>query len=95
MKEVNINTIIPLLESSDVEFAGVFGSYAKGKANQKSDIDILVKFKQPKSLIKIIGLERKISEILSKEIDLVTENSLSPYIRDEILNSLKVIYGRR
>ena len=95
MEEVNINTIIPLLESSDVEFAGVFGSYAKGKANQKSDIDILVKFKQPKSLIKIIGLERKISEILSKEIDLVTENSLSPYVRDEIINSLKVIYGRR
>ena len=46
-------------------------------------------------LLSIIGLERKISEILSKEIDLVTENSLSPYVRDEIINSLKVIYGRR
>lgn len=95
MKEMNLNTIIPLLENSDVEFAGVFGSYAKGKANQKSDIDILIKFKQSKSLIKIIELERKISEILSKEIDLVTENSLSPYIKDEILRGLKIIYGKR
>lgn len=95
MKNFNPNEIIPILESNEVEFAGIFGSYAKEKNKEDSDIDILVRFAKPKSLIKIIGLERKLSEKLNKKIDLVTEKSLSPYIKEEVFNTLQPIYGER
>ncbi|KKS15821.1 MAG: polymerase, beta domain protein region protein [Parcubacteria group bacterium GW2011_GWB1_41_6] len=95
MQDINFDTIIPILESNDVEFAGVFGSFAKGKASEKSDIDLLVKFTKPKSLMKIIRLERMLSEKLDKKIDLVTDKALSPYIKEIILNDLRLIYGAR
>ena len=95
MQDINFDTIIPILESNDVEFAGVFGSFAKGKASEKSDIDLLVKFTKPKSLMKIIRLERMLSEKLDKKIDSVTDKALSPYIKEIILNDLRLIYGAR
>ncbi len=92
---LDINSINSLLEKSNVQFAGIFGSFAKGTNKNTSDIDILVKFTEPASLLEIINLERKISEKIGKDVDLVTENSLSPFIKEEIINSLKPIYGKR
>lgn len=95
METLNLNPIIPILESNNVKFAGLFGSYAKGEAGKKSDVDLLVKFKKPTSLLKIIRLERILSEKLNKKIDLVTEKALSPYLKEDVLNNLKVVYGER
>jgi hypothetical protein len=95
MEALNLNIIIPILESNNVKFAGVFGSYAKGIASERSDIDLLVKFKSPTSLLKIVRLERVLSEKLNKKIDLVTEKALSPYIKKDVLNDLKLVYGER
>jgi uncharacterized protein len=40
--------IIPILKRNHVVKAGIFGSYARGEAKRKSDIDILVQFKKEK-----------------------------------------------
>jgi len=87
--------IQPLLKRNDVEFAGVFGSYARGKEHQKSDIDLLVRFAKPKSLLSLVHIENELSEILKNKVDLVTEPALSPYIKDNILKDLEIIYGQR
>jgi len=94
-KEINLNLIESLLETNNVEFAGVFGSVSKGEVKDDSDIDILVRFRKPISLLGIIRLERMISEKIGREVDLVTEDSLSPFIKKEVLNDLKPIYGKR
>jgi uncharacterized protein len=92
---MNLNLINPLLEANNVEFAGIFGSFARGESKVSSDVDILVKFKTPISLLGLIRLERQISEKIGKEVDLVTEDSLSPFIKKEVLQDLKLIYEKR
>ncbi len=92
---INLNLIEPVLKTSNVKFAGIFGSAARGEAKNTSDIDILVRFSEPVSLLGLIHLERMISEKLGKEVDLVTEDSLSPFIKEEVLNDLKPIYEKR
>lgn len=91
----NFNLIEPMLKASKVKFAGIFGSVARGEAKSTSDIDILVRFSEPVSLLNLIRLERMISEKIGKEVDLVTEDSLSPFIKEEVLHDLKPIYEKR
>ena len=86
---------MPVLKTNNVEFAGVFGSVARGEANEKSDVDILVKFKESPSLLGLIRLENVLSEKIGRDVDLVTENSLHPLMRDEVFRDLKLIYGKR
>lgn len=84
--------IRPILESNDVSFAGVFGSYARGEAKSTSDIDLLVRFRKPKSLLGIVAFERELSEILKTEVEVITEQSLHPYIAPYVRKELRTIY---
>ena len=71
---------------------GVFGSMARGEARQESDIDLLVHFSKRKSLLAVVRLERELSEALGRKVDLLTEGALSPYLRERILNEMRVVY---
>ena len=63
----------------------VFGSVARGEEKQGSDIDIIVEMKQGSSLLDIIAIKQDIEDLLGRKVDVVTEASISPYIRTEIL----------
>jgi len=94
-KVIDFNSIKPILESNDVEFAGVFGSFSRGEERKDSDIDLLVRFRKPIGLFKLVGLERALSEKLGRAVDLVTEGFISPFIKDEVMKDLKIIYEKR
>lgn len=85
--------IAEICERNDIEFCAVFGSFARGEANSESDIDLLIRFKNPKSLLGHIGVTHQFEDVLGKEVDLITENELSPHIRENVLRDLTVIYG--
>ena len=87
--------VIPLLKKGDVGFAGVFGSFARGDANEESDIDLLIRFNGQKSLLDLVHLENTLSDTLRRKVDLVTEGGLSPYIKKYVFNDLQVLYGSR
>jgi predicted nucleotidyltransferase len=70
----------------------VFGSTARGEANDQSDIDLLVEFSQRKSLLAMVALERQLATALGRKVDLLTEAAISPYLRERILGDLQVIY---
>ena len=89
---VDIQKLVPLCRLNDVSKLSVFGSLARGEATENSDIDLLVEFRKPKSLLKFVALERQMSEVLGKRIDLLTEASISPYLRDRIKAEVRVIY---
>jgi uncharacterized protein len=74
---------------------GVFGSTVRGEAGKDSDIDLLVRFSKRKSLLAVVRLERELSEALGRKVDLLTEGALSPYLRERILNEMRVVYGER
>lgn len=94
-KALDINSIKPYLKRNDVEFAAVFGSYAKGKNKPESDLDLLVSFSKPKGLFDLVRMENELSEILQVQIDLVTRGSLSPYMREDVLSDLEKVYEKR
>lgn len=64
---------------------GLFGSALKGKNKKRSDIDIIVKFKE-NTFDNYAGLIILLEKILKRKIDLVTESSLRPelaYVKRE------------
>ena len=83
---------IEICQQNDVIKVGVFGSVARGEATERSDIDLIVEFSKRKSLLAVVARERKISAVIGRRVDLLTEAALSPYLRRRILRELKVIY---
>ena len=84
--------VVPLLKKNDVVKAGIFGSYARGEAKKKSDIDLLIKQKGKKSLLDLVRLERELKKKLGKNVDLLDYRGLSPYLKEQILKEqLRII----
>ena len=83
--------IIPILKRYDVRRAALFGSFVRGEQREDSDIDILVEFKDGKSLLDLAGLKIELEEALGRKVDILTYNSLHPLLRDKILQEQKVI----
>jgi predicted nucleotidyltransferase len=63
----------------------VFGSVRRGEADSSSDLDLLVDMSEGRSLLDLVALGDELEEALGVEVDVVTEGSLSPYLRDRIL----------
>lgn len=63
----------------------IFGSFARGTQRKTSDIDLLVAMEDGRTLLDLIALERSLTKRLGRRIDVVTERSLSPHLRDRIL----------
>jgi hypothetical protein len=53
-------------EKYKVKTIGVFGSYVRGEQKKKSDVDVLVEFHEPISLLEFVALERELSERIGK-----------------------------
>lgn len=70
---------------------GIFGSFARGEQEATSDIDILVDFREPVSLIDFVALERHLSEILGRKVDLVMKSALKPRIGKHILREVRYL----
>lgn len=88
----NNKALYNLLESNDVDELKLFGSCVRNEETETSDIDLLVSFKKNIGLFKFIHLERDLSELFGRRIDLVTEKSLHDKLKDQILNEARVIY---
>jgi predicted nucleotidyltransferase len=84
---------VPILKQYGVEKAAIFGSYAKGNQNQDSDIDILIEYAPSarKSLLIRARIIDELKNALKRDVDVVTEKSLSRFFRDEVLREMKVI----
>ncbi len=90
----NKEKLLETCRNNDIVFLAIFGSFVKGDFTKKSDIDLLVHFSKPKSLLELVRIERVLSEILGRKADLLTEASISPYLRDRIKSEMEVVYGK-
>jgi len=80
-----------IIRQYGVEKVGLFGSYLTNKQTEKSDIDILVEFGKDKTNFdNFINLCFFLDGLfLGKKVEVVTKNSLSPYIGPKILQSVE------
>ena len=62
-----------------------FGSYVRSEQKKGSDLDILVDFKTPPTLLEFIELENRISDLLGIKVDLVMKKALKPVIGKYII----------
>ena len=72
----------------------LFGSVLREDFQPGSDVDILVEFEpfRPIGLIRLAAMERELSTLLGRKVDLNTEGFLSPYFRDEVLREAETHY---
>jgi uncharacterized protein len=63
----------------------IFGSVARGEADEKSDIDILVTFEDGRSLMDHAALLVELEELLGCKVDVVSEKGLRPRIRENVM----------
>ena len=81
-----------LIRSYGVERLGIFGSFVRGEQNSQSDVDLLVDFqKGSKTFDNFINLVFFLEEVLGCKVELVTTESLSPYIGPRILNEVEYV----
>ena len=88
--------IVPVLLPYGVKRIALFGSVVRDELTPESDVDILVELKPPGERppigLKWFGLEEELSHTLGREVELVSESALSPYIRPYVEKEMVVLY---
>lgn len=84
-----------IARSNNITYLGLFGSYARGEQTKKSDIDLLVSFKNRLSLFDLIDVEDQLSKTLDAQVDLVLSDSINRHIKPYIIKDLVAIYGQK
>jgi uncharacterized protein len=92
--KLDTSLLTALCQKHDVSRLRVFGSVARGDDSPQSDVDLLVEFAKPKSLVELVGIEDEFAEALGRKVDLLTPASLSPYLRDQVLRDAREVYVR-
>lgn len=90
-----IEIVCNYLANTETIRASIFGSYARGEAQQSSDLDLLVEFEPSISLLTFVRYKRELEKLLGRKVDLLTPASISPYIFPKIQQDLKLIYERK
>jgi predicted nucleotidyltransferase len=89
------HVILPIrdrLRASGVERLGVFGSVARGDARPDSDVDVLVTFApEQRTLDNLLEVGDAIEQAFHRRVDLITTDSLSPYIGPAILREVRYV----
>ena len=87
-----VNAVNEIFKNYNIEYAYLFGSYAKNKAKENSDVDIMIN--SDISGFKFYGLVEELRQKLKKKVDLIRLQDLNNLtIIDEILRDGVKIYG--
>lgn len=63
----------------------VFGSVARGEADDRNDIDLFVEMEPGRSLLDLGGLQYELERLFGRPVDVVTERGVKARIRDRVL----------
>jgi len=90
LKEIKrrLKVLTPVLkENFSVDVIELFGSYVRGEATEKSDLDVLVTFVEPNNvdLFKFIELRLFLKDELGVDVDLIEKTALKPRLKGPIL----------
>ena len=91
-----IQQIAEYFKTQPVLKAWLFGSYSRGEQRLDSDVDILVQYdrEQPIGLLRISKMQLMLEHLLGKEVDLVDQETLFPWVEDNVNQDKKLIYAR-
>ena len=79
-------SIISVAERNGGGKVRIFGSLARDEAQTDSDVDILIELDPGRSLLDILAIKQDLEDLLHRNVDVLTESAVSPYIKDDILS---------
>jgi len=92
MFESTIHPIRSRLQAAGVLRLGVFGSVARGEENETSDVDVLVTFRpDARTYDNLYAVGEALEQAFHRRVDLVTEDSLSPYLGPRIRSDVRYV----
>ena len=80
-----------ILKKYRVKSISLFGSYVRNEQKEESDIDFLVDFQEGATLFDFVELQDSLSELLAKNVSIVSKRGLSKYIGPYILKEAEPI----
>ncbi|HAQ61659.1 TPA: nucleotidyltransferase [Candidatus Delongbacteria bacterium] len=91
---VNELDLDKLCRKHNIKSLSLFGSAVRDELKQDSDIDILIEFEKgcTPGLISFIGIQRDLSRLIGREVDLRTKGDLSKYFIDKVMNERRIEY---
>jgi len=92
-----VGRIEKYLSNQPIEKAWLFGSFAREEESYDSDIDLLIRFRQPHKidLFEYVGMRQDLEDITGRQVDLVEEGQELPKIRGIIEQEKRLIYERK
>ncbi len=84
--------VTPIARDYGVKRLYLFGSYAKGNANENSDVDILIEKGKPLSLLKLSGMRQNLQDALNLSVDLITTSGIADDFQKEIAGTEILLY---
>lgn len=95
LDSTKIESIKTYFKTAPVLKAYLFGSYVRGAADNKSDIDILVDLDYSQKIgLQFIQMKLDLEKLLNNEVDLVSSNGMSKYIKPLVDAEKRLIYER-
>jgi predicted nucleotidyltransferase len=93
MRDLNKEQLNEVCSNNNIEYLALFGSRARTDYKDDSDMDLLVRFRHPVGYITLAKVEEQLNNLFGYRVDLVTEKSISKYIKPYIQKDLRVLYG--
>lgn len=90
-----INKITDYFSNRPVVKAWLFGSYSRGEETPESDVDILVVFDPVVDLFDHVEMQLDLKNILQRDVDLVTDGTLMPWVSESVNKDKILIYERK
>ncbi len=85
--------IASLCRQNHIRRMALFGSVLREDFGPQSDLDVLVEFEPNQTPgLAFFRIERELSEMLGRKVDLNTAQCLSRYFRDEVMSEAKDLY---
>lgn len=89
-----IKTVVTALgEQYGIKNAYLFGSYARGEANENSDVDIIIDRGEIHDYDTLNGFHMELEDKLGKEVDVLTTAGVKPRFFELIKDDRVLLYG--
>ena len=92
---IPVEELAQFCRRNDIDYLALFGSASRGELRPDSDVDLLVEF-APEARIGFLALarmQRELSDLFQRSVDLVPRSGLKPAIRESVLQSARVLYA--
>jgi predicted nucleotidyltransferase len=77
--------ILRIARSHGATRVRVFGSFARGTADETSDVDFLIDLEPQRHLLDLAAIKVELEDLLGREVDVLTEAGVSRYVRQDIV----------